>query len=73
MSSIDNGLTSSTRMPKTMLEETILRVRNRLINLGGLILKKYKISLNNSLKIAQLQISSSCFYIFLIKFLFIFK
>jgi len=59
-------------MPKTMLEEMILRVRNRLINLGGLILKKHKISLNNSLKIAHFQILSSCFYIFLIKFLFIF-
>ena len=73
MSSMDNGLTPSTRMPKIMLEEMILRMRNRLINLGGLILKKYKISLNNSLKIAQLQISSSCFYIFLINTLFIFK
>jgi nitrogen fixation protein len=40
VSSIDNGLTPSTRMPKTTLEETILTVRNRLINLGELILKK---------------------------------
>ena len=31
MSSVDNRLTPFTKMPKTMLEETILRVRNRLI------------------------------------------
>jgi hypothetical protein len=27
---MDNGLTPSTRMPKTMLEETILRIKNNL-------------------------------------------
>jgi len=29
MSSVDNGLTPFTKMPKTMLEETILRVRSK--------------------------------------------
>jgi hypothetical protein len=48
----------STKMPKTMLEETILRVRSRLINLGELISKEYKFSLNNSLNIAHFQILS---------------
>ena len=28
MSSMDNGLSPSTRMPKTTLEETILRIKN---------------------------------------------
>ena len=44
MRSIDNTSSPSTRMPKTMLEEMILRVRNRLLcsyNLQFLFYQQY--------------------------------